>query len=214
MEPLGVYHIFERSVEMRKLEYVSFFGDGDSKGYASVKDIYGGRGKLTDAFIDKLQNYNDIAIRDNVNNLQGMQRAVIAAFSIVALMQNSKCMANALLDRIVGANVNKPYQRALLTLKDDGNVSKRCITGHPSPSRDTTRNEDRYSAVTAKRNRRNTASDQSSHFFSGTTTTLSIKTVYTLLRNIGIYARRSFKYVPLTATHCRRKLTWNREHSL
>ncbi|GFY01157.1 uncharacterized protein TNCV_5076241 [Trichonephila clavipes] len=112
MEPLGVYRIFERSVEMRKLQYVNFFGDGDSKGYASVKDIYGkntvakykcighiqkrvgtklrklkskrkdlgGRGKLTDAFIDKLQNYYSIAIRDNVNNLQGMQRTVIAAF--------------------------------------------------------------------------------------------------------------------------------------
>ncbi|GFX94628.1 uncharacterized protein TNCV_3088571 [Trichonephila clavipes] len=89
MEPLGVYRIFERSVEMRKLQYANFFGDGDSKGYASVKDIYGkntvakyecighipkrvgtklrklkskrkdlgGRGKLTGAFIDKLQNY-------------------------------------------------------------------------------------------------------------------------------------------------------------
>ncbi|GFY29074.1 uncharacterized protein TNCV_4722021 [Trichonephila clavipes] len=111
-EPLGVYRIFERSVEMRKLQYVNFFGEGDSKGYASVKDIYGkntvakyecighiqkrvgiklrklkskrkdlgGRGKLTDAFIDKLQNYCGIAIRDNVNNLQGMQRAVIAEF--------------------------------------------------------------------------------------------------------------------------------------
>ncbi|GFU84920.1 uncharacterized protein TNCV_58591 [Trichonephila clavipes] len=41
MEPLGVYRIFERSVEMRKLQYVNFFGDGDSKVYASVKDIYG-----------------------------------------------------------------------------------------------------------------------------------------------------------------------------
>ncbi|GFV48544.1 uncharacterized protein TNCV_5068291 [Trichonephila clavipes] len=32
MEPLGVYRIFKRSVEMRKLQYVNFFGDGDSKG--------------------------------------------------------------------------------------------------------------------------------------------------------------------------------------
>ncbi|GFW15047.1 uncharacterized protein TNCV_983391 [Trichonephila clavipes] len=43
------------------------------------KDL-GGRGKLTDAIIDKLQNYYGIAIRDNVNNLQGMRWAVIAAF--------------------------------------------------------------------------------------------------------------------------------------
>ncbi|GFU65311.1 uncharacterized protein TNCV_315201 [Trichonephila clavipes] len=101
MEPLGVYRIFERSVEMRILQYANFFGDGVSKGYASVKDIYGkktvtkyecighiqksvgtklrilkskrkdlgDRGKLTDDFIDKLQNYYGIAIRDNVNNL-------------------------------------------------------------------------------------------------------------------------------------------------
>ncbi|GFS61467.1 uncharacterized protein TNCV_4311951 [Trichonephila clavipes] len=73
--------VFERSIEMRKLQYVNFFGDGDSKGYAAVKDIYGNRGKLTDAFIDKLQNYYSIAICDNVNDLQGMQCAVFAAFS-------------------------------------------------------------------------------------------------------------------------------------
>ncbi|GFX07023.1 hypothetical protein TNCV_1556261 [Trichonephila clavipes] len=41
-EPLGVNRIFERSVEMRKLQYVIFFGDGDSKRYASVKGINGG----------------------------------------------------------------------------------------------------------------------------------------------------------------------------
>ncbi|GFV64171.1 uncharacterized protein TNCV_3206791 [Trichonephila clavipes] len=46
----------------------------------SKRNNLGGRGKLADAFIDKLQNYYGIAIRDNVNNLQGMQRAVIAAF--------------------------------------------------------------------------------------------------------------------------------------
>ncbi|GFX56852.1 uncharacterized protein TNCV_496001 [Trichonephila clavipes] len=89
IEPLSVYRIFERPVEMRKLQYVKSFGNGDSKRYASVKDIYGkntvakyeyighiqkrvgtklrklkskrkhlgGRGKLTDAFIDKLQDY-------------------------------------------------------------------------------------------------------------------------------------------------------------
>ncbi|GFX79281.1 transposable element Tcb1 transposase [Trichonephila clavipes] len=32
----------------------------------------GGRGKLTEAFIDNLQNYYGIAIRDNVKNLQGV----------------------------------------------------------------------------------------------------------------------------------------------
>ncbi|GFS52327.1 uncharacterized protein TNCV_4850431 [Trichonephila clavipes] len=45
----------------------------------SVKGL-GGKGKLTDNFIDKLQNYYGIAIRRNTKNLANMQSAVIAAF--------------------------------------------------------------------------------------------------------------------------------------
>lgn len=37
-----------------------------------------GKGKLTDGFIDRLQNYYGIAIRNNVGNLQTMQQNVIA----------------------------------------------------------------------------------------------------------------------------------------
>ncbi|GFV72533.1 uncharacterized protein TNCV_2763971 [Trichonephila clavipes] len=40
----------------------------------------GGKEKLTDKFIDKLQNYYRIAIRSNVGCLEKMQSAVIAAF--------------------------------------------------------------------------------------------------------------------------------------
>ncbi|GFX75424.1 CCHC-type domain-containing protein [Trichonephila clavipes] len=40
----------------------------------------GGKGKLSDSFIDKIQNYYGIAIRSNIGNLEEMQRAVIAAF--------------------------------------------------------------------------------------------------------------------------------------
>ncbi|GFV72883.1 uncharacterized protein TNCV_1619581 [Trichonephila clavipes] len=40
----------------------------------------GGKGKLTDKFIDTLQNDFGIAIRSNVGNLSNMQTAVIAAF--------------------------------------------------------------------------------------------------------------------------------------
>ncbi|GFW70304.1 uncharacterized protein TNCV_5131301 [Trichonephila clavipes] len=39
-----------------------------------------GKGKLTDKFIDTLQNYFGIAMRSNVGNLSNMQTAVIAAF--------------------------------------------------------------------------------------------------------------------------------------
>ncbi|GFY06600.1 transposable element Tcb1 transposase [Trichonephila clavipes] len=75
-------------------------------------------------------------------------------------------------------------------------------------------NEDRYLAVTAKRNRRSTASDLSRQLSSATGTTVSRQTVYRRLGHIGLYARRPVRCIPLTATHCRLRLTWSREHAL
>ncbi|GFY08461.1 transposable element Tcb1 transposase [Trichonephila clavipes] len=85
------------------------------------------------------------------------------------------------------------------------------ISGHP---RVTTPNEDRYLAVTAKRNRRSTASDLSRQLSSATGTTVSRQTVYRRLGHVGLYARRPVRCVPLTATHCPLRLTWSREHAL
>ncbi|GFT03335.1 transposable element Tcb1 transposase [Trichonephila clavipes] len=81
-------------------------------------------------------------------------------------------------------------------------------------SRDTTPNEDRYLAATAKKKRRSTASDLSRQLSSATDTTISRQIVYRRLGHIGLYARRPVRYVPLTATHCRLRLTWSREHAL
>lgn len=100
MEPVGA------------ITYVNeqFYGDGDSKSYAAIKNIhkehnitvvkkecvrhvqkrlgtalrkmkkekkgFGGKGKLTDAMIDKLQNYYGIAIRNNSGNLTAMKKAI------------------------------------------------------------------------------------------------------------------------------------------
>ncbi|GFT84598.1 transposable element Tcb1 transposase [Trichonephila clavipes] len=69
-------------------------------------------------------------------------------------------------------------------------------------------------AVTPKRNRRITTSDLSRQLSSATGTTASRQTVYLRLGHIGLYARRPVRCVPLTATHCRLRLTWSREHSL
>ncbi|KFM60006.1 Transposable element Tcb1 transposase, partial [Stegodyphus mimosarum] len=85
------------------------------------------------------------------------------------------------------------------------------LAGRP---RVTTPNEDRYLAVTAKRNRRSTASDLSRELSSATGTTISRQTVYRRLGQIGLYARRPVRCVPLTATHCRLRLAWSREHAL
>ncbi|GFX28061.1 HTH_Tnp_Tc3_2 domain-containing protein [Trichonephila clavipes] len=80
-------------------------------------------------------------------------------------------------------------------------------TGHP---RVTTTNEDRYLAVSAKRNRRSTASDLFRQLSSATGTTVSSQTVYRRLGHIGLYAQWPVRCVPLTATHCRLRLTWSR----
>ncbi|GFV73621.1 uncharacterized protein TNCV_1270011 [Trichonephila clavipes] len=101
MTPVGVYRIFERSAQMRTLQYVQFYRDGDSKSFDAVKNVYGensvkkfecighiqkrvgsrlrrlklkqkglgGRWKLTDSFIDKLQIYYGIVFRSNGREL-------------------------------------------------------------------------------------------------------------------------------------------------
>ncbi|GFV61383.1 transposable element Tcb1 transposase [Trichonephila clavipes] len=88
--------------------------------------------------------------------------------------------------------------------QNDGNVSRCYSTGHP---RTTTPNEDRKLAVTAKRNRRSTASDLSRLLSSATDTTVSRLTMYRHLGHIGLYARRPVECVSLTTTHCRLRLT-------
>ncbi|GFV08661.1 transposable element Tcb2 transposase [Trichonephila clavipes] len=97
--------------------------------------------------------------------------------------------------------------RLLQRFQDDGNVSRCYSTGSP---RGTTLNEDRYLAVTARRNRRSTASDMSRQLSSATGMTVSRQTVY---RSIGLYARRTVRCVTLTTTHCHLRLTWSRGHA-
>ncbi|GFU79723.1 uncharacterized protein TNCV_4037301 [Trichonephila clavipes] len=71
----------------------------------------GGKGKLTDKFIDTLQNDFGIAIRSNVGNLSNMQTAVIAAFFALLLHRQNPCMGNALLDPIHGVNTKRPSKK-------------------------------------------------------------------------------------------------------
>ncbi|GFW52492.1 transposable element Tcb1 transposase [Trichonephila clavipes] len=71
-----------------------------------------------------------------------------------------------------------------------------------------------YLAVTAKRNRRSTASDLFRQLSSATGMTVSRQTVYRRLGHIDLYARWPVRCVPLTATHCHLRLTWCREHEL
>ena len=102
--------------------YTKFYGDGDSKVFSAVENIYGpkkklkkyecighyqkrvgtrlrklksvmkglgGRGRLTDAKIDILQNYFGIALRQNVGNLSGMEDAC-RAWTLLSTMRNAQ----------------------------------------------------------------------------------------------------------------------------
>ena len=42
MEPEGAKRIFQRSIDDKNLRYTKFLGDGDSKSFSSIKDIYDG----------------------------------------------------------------------------------------------------------------------------------------------------------------------------
>ncbi|GFU52188.1 transposable element Tcb1 transposase [Trichonephila clavipes] len=68
--------------------------------------------------------------------------------------------------------------------------------------------------ATIPRSRLSAASDLSRQLSLATGTTVSRQTVYRRLGHIGLYARKPVRCVPLTATHCRLRLTWSREHAL
>ncbi|GFT07761.1 transposable element Tcb1 transposase [Trichonephila clavipes] len=94
--------------------------------------------------------------------------------------------------------------------RDDSNVRRRYSTDQP---RVTMPNVDRYLVITAKRNRRSTASDLSWQLSSATGTTVSRQTVYRRLEQIGLYARRFVKCVALSATHYRLRPNLSVRHS-
>jgi hypothetical protein len=151
MEPVGMKKIFERSITDRKLRYIKYLGDGDSKSYLNVMNVYpglevkklecvghyqkrigtrlrnlkkktkslGGRGKLTDATIDRLQSYFGIAIRANVGDLASMKAGTLASLYHVASNKennlhfphcpvgaDSWCKYNS--DKANGTNTYKP----------------------------------------------------------------------------------------------------------
>ncbi|GFV30854.1 transposable element Tcb1 transposase [Trichonephila clavipes] len=116
--------------------------------------------------------------------------------SVDQLLRNYRFDRITLLTTLDLSVIFRLWQR----FQDDGNVSRYYSTGLPGV---TTPNEDLYLAVTAKRNRRNTAYDLSRQLSSATGTTVSRQTVYRRLRHIGLYASRPVRCVPFTGTHCR-----------
>ena len=64
------------------------FGTRLRKLKKSVKGL-GGKRKLTDSMIDKLQNYYGIALRSNVGNLENMKKSIHASLFHVALSESN-----------------------------------------------------------------------------------------------------------------------------
>ncbi|GFT87617.1 transposable element Tcb2 transposase [Trichonephila clavipes] len=101
--------------------------------------------------------------------------------------------------------------------QDNGSVSRCYSTGR---TRIATPNEDWYLANTDKNVSFGSycQKKQTEHSIrpvsSATGTTVSRQTMYRSLGNIGLYARRPVRCVPLTATHCCLRLTWSKEHAL
>ncbi|KAH7957958.1 hypothetical protein HPB51_028056 [Rhipicephalus microplus] len=82
METVGLYRIFERSKGKRDLKYLQYYGTPQQERVGCrLKKLkktvcgLGGKGKLSDALIDRLQNYYGFAIRANVGNLCGLMWA-------------------------------------------------------------------------------------------------------------------------------------------
>ncbi|GFW99704.1 transposable element Tcb1 transposase [Trichonephila clavipes] len=71
----------------------------------------------------------------------------------------------------------------------------------------------RTKVVTAKRNSWSTASDLFRQLSLAPCTTISRQTIYRRLGQIGLYARRPVRCVPLT-TLCPLRIPWGREHTL
>ncbi|GFV13418.1 transposable element Tcb1 transposase [Trichonephila clavipes] len=131
--------------------------------------------------------HNDESVREGYTRNGGKEvklfTSVLKAFQCIVIAQK-KHLDNFLRGRIIGrlecgrtqlevseelgiaqSVISRLWQR----FQDDGNVSRCYSTGCP---RVTTPNEDRYLAVTAKRNRRSTASDLSHQLSSATCTTV------------------------------------------
>ena len=105
MEQEGIEEIFGRSMNKNKTCYTEYYGDGDTKSFSAVENVYGEKSVirrekiekglrklgLNDAVIDKLQNYYDIAIRGNVGNLEAMKTAIYAAWFAQKAQTVSAC---------------------------------------------------------------------------------------------------------------------------
>ncbi|GFW74589.1 HTH_Tnp_Tc3_2 domain-containing protein [Trichonephila clavipes] len=103
--------------------------------------------------------------------------------------------------------ISRLWQR----FQDDGNVSN--VTAQVASELQRRMRTGIYGSYCQKKQTGHSIRPVSSALFS-TGMTVSRQTVYRRLGHIGLYSRRPVRCVPLTATHCRLRLTWSRQHAL
>lgn len=127
-------------------------------------------------------------------------------FRIVALCEEGLSTRRIARRLNVGqSDVVRCWSRFLTT----GSVEDRPRSGRP---RCTTRNEDRYIALTARREPHSTAGDYRRQLQQATGTTVSDQTVRNRLHDINLHARRPLRCPPLTRDRRRLRLQWARAH--
>ncbi|GFU24794.1 uncharacterized protein TNCV_794141 [Trichonephila clavipes] len=128
METVGVYRIFERSEANRSLRYTSYYGDGDSKAFNNVKDIYGYDSVVKYECIGHVQKRVGSRLRKLKKNVQKRLRrkktAVIAAFFSL-LLHRQKPMHGQCPS---GSDTWCKYQKA----KQEGKLYKHRTAGLPN----------------------------------------------------------------------------------
>ncbi|GFX51559.1 transposable element Tcb2 transposase [Trichonephila clavipes] len=93
--------------------------------------------------------------------------------------------------------------------QNDGTVVRRPGQGR---ERMTTASEDRYLALTARRNRKATARQLSSELAAATGAVASRQTIYRRLNEKGLYARKPRVCVLLSSQKKRNRFNWCKEH--
>lgn len=101
--------------------------------------------------------------------------------------------------------ISRLWQR----FQSTGDVTRRPVPGRP---RVTTARQDRYLAISARRQRDRSARQLGSALTAATGVRVSRQTVYRRLRQVGLYARRPAVCIPLTSPQKRARLQWSLEH--
>lgn len=105
--------------------------------------------------------------------------------------------------------VSKSVISRLKKAAEGGNALRKHAGGR---GRNTTPSEDRYVALVAKRHRNFTPRQIAANLATATGTHVSARTISRRLNQVGLYARKPVRCIPLQPRHRRERLRWSQEH--